>query len=254
LAGERPTAAGSLFSGEQVRALHDAVDSGEIGIAFQPIVDLRRRRLVAYEALARSKSPQFASTPEMFEVAMQAGRIAELGRLHRRQAVARCAGYRLFLNVNPNEFDYGWLVRPDDPIFHHKWPVTLEITESVPIKYFAQCHSILAEIRSKGIALAIDDFGAGYSNLKYIADLRPDYVKLDRELIAGIAPDTPQARLVKSIVVLCHDMGAKVLAEGIETVTELDTVMAFDVDLGQGYLLGRPADPPPEMIWPGTRR
>jgi EAL domain-containing protein (putative c-di-GMP-specific phosphodiesterase class I) len=185
---------------------------------------------------------------------MQAGRIAELGRLHRRQAVARCAGYRLFLNVNPNEFDYGWLVRPDDPIFHHKWPVTLEITESVPIKYFSQCHSILAEIRSKGVALAIDDFGAGYSNLKYIADLKPEVVKIDRELVAGLAPETLQSRLVKSIVVLCHDMGAKVIAEGIETVTELETVMALDVDFGQGYLLGRPADPPPDLIWPGTRR
>lgn len=250
----RGFAVGTLFSPEQVRAIHLAVDTFDVGIAFQPIVDLVRRRIHAYEALARPKSGLFRSPPEMFEVAMQAGRIAELGRLHRQQAAQRCPGYRLFLNVDPYEFDYGWLVRPDDPIFHHRWHVTLEITESVPIKFFSQCHSILAEIRAKGISLAIDDFGAGFSNLKYIADLEPEIVKLDRDLIAGVTPDSAQARLVRSLVVLCHDMGAKVIAEGIETKVELDTVRALGVDFGQGYLLGRPADPPPDMIWPGTLR
>ncbi len=250
----RSFAVGTLFSPEQVRAIHVAVETFDVGIAFQPIVDLRRRRIYAYEALARPKSSLFRSPPEMFEVAMQAGRIAELGRIHRQQAVQRCTGHRLFLNIDANEFDYGWLVRPDDPIFHYRWQVTLEITESVPIKYFSQCQSILAEIRSKGISLAIDDFGAGYSNLKYISDLHPEIVKFDRELIAGVAPESSQARLIGSLVVLCHEMGAKVIAEGIETQVELDTVVALGVDFGQGYLLGRPADPPPDLIWPGTRR
>jgi EAL domain-containing protein (putative c-di-GMP-specific phosphodiesterase class I) len=250
----RSFAVGSLFSPEQVRAIHLAVDTFDVGIAFQPIVDLRLRRVYAFEALARPKSRLFASPVEMFDVAVQAGRIAELGRHHRQIAVQRCPGYRLFLNVNANEFDYGWLVRPDDPIFHHRWHVTLEITESVPIKYFSQCHSVLAEIRKKGVELAIDDFGAGFSNVKYIADLRPEIVKFDRELIAGVAPATDQARLLDSLVRLCHEMGAKVIAEGIETKVELDTVIALGVDYGQGYLLARPADPPPEMIWPGTRR
>lgn len=247
-------AIGTLFSPDQVRAVHSAVDDANVGVAFQPIVDLRRRRTWAFEALARPKSEHFSGPLEMFEVAMQAGRIAELGRIHRQQAIQRCQGYRLFLNVDPNEFDYGWLVRLDDPIFHCRWPVTLEITESVPLKYFSQCKSVLAEIRSRGVTLAIDDFGAGYSNLKYISDLRPEIVKLDRELVAGVSPDTDQARLLGSIVRLCHEMGALVIAEGIETVTELQTVVALDVDYGQGYLLARPADPPPDMIWPGTQR
>jgi len=230
------------------------VDEGEVGIVFQPIADVRRRRLHAYEALARPRTGIFASTPEMFEVALQAGRIAELGHLHREQAVRRCVGYALFLNIHPHEFDYGWLVRPDDPMFRHKWPVTLEITESVPLKYFTQCHSVLAEIRRKGIALAIDDLGAGYSNLKYIADLEPEIVKLDRDLIAGLTPGSRPFRLLQSIVDLCHRMEAQVTAEGVETESELEAVTELDVDFVQGYVFGRPADPPPDLIWPGTRR
>lgn len=247
-------AAEPLFSAEKVRALHEAVDSGDVGVAFQPIADVRRRRLHAYEALARPKTTHFASTPEMFEVAIQAGRVAELGRLHRDQAVKRAQGYPLFLNIHPHEFDYGWLVRPDDPMFRHRWPVTLEITESVPLKYFAQCHSVLAEIRRKGVSLAIDDLGAGFSNLKYISDLEPEVVKLDRELIAGLLPDTRQFQLLKSLVDLCHRMEAQVIAEGVETESELDATIQLGVDFVQGYVFGQPADPPPDLIWPGTRR
>lgn len=250
----RVLAAEPMYSAEKVRAIHESLDSGSVGIVFQPIADVRRRRLHAYEALARPRSPLFASTPEMFEVAIQAGRIAELGRLHRDQAVRRATGYPLFLNVHPHEFDYGWLVRPDDPIFRYRWPVTLEITESVPLKYFSQCHSVLAEVRRKGISLAIDDLGAGYSNLKYISDLEPEVVKLDRELIAGLAPDSRQFRLLASIVALCHSMDAQVIAEGVETEAELEAVTELDVDFVQGYVFGRPADPPPDLIWPGTRR
>jgi EAL domain-containing protein (putative c-di-GMP-specific phosphodiesterase class I) len=247
-------AADPLFSAEKVRAIHDAVDTGDVGVVFQPIADVRRRRLYAYEALARPRTGVFVSTPEMFEVAIQAGRVAELGRLHRDQAVKRAQGYPLFLNIHPHEFDYGWLVRPDDPMFRHRWPVTLEITESVPLKYFAQCHSVLAEIRRKGVSLAIDDLGAGFSNLKYISDLEPEVVKLDRELIAGLTPDTRQFRLLTSIVDLCHEMEAQVIAEGVETESELEASIQLGVDFVQGYVFGRPADPPPDLIWPGTRR
>src|SRR5690606_19909865 len=136
------------------------------------------------------------------------------------------------------------------PIFWHNEEVYLEITESVPIHFFEQCHSVLAEARSKGVKLAVDDLGAGFSNLKYIADLAPDVVKLDRELIAGVSVGTRQHRLMRSLVRLCEDMGARVVAEGIETVEELRAVMEAGVHYGQGYLLARPGFPLPEFTWP----
>ncbi len=243
-----------MLDAERVRAIHEMVDLGQVGIAFQPIVDVHRRRVFAYEALAANHNPLFASTPEMFEAAVQAGRVAELGRLHRDQAIRLCPHQPLFLNIDPHEFDYGWLVRPDDPMFRHRHPVTLEITESVPIKYFTQCHSVLGEIRQKGISLAIDDLGAGFSNLKYIADLQPELVKLDRELIVGCSPGNRQSRLLCSIVALCKEMSARTIAEGIETVGELRAAIDAGVDFAQGYLLGRPACPPPDLNWPGMQR
>ncbi len=239
---------------DRIRVIHDVVDRGDVGIVFQPIVDVHRRRLHAYEALARRTTDVFASTPEMFEAAVQAGRVAELGRLHRDQAIRYCPGHALFLNVDPHEFDFGWLVRPDDPLFRHRYAVTVEITESVPIKYFSQCHSVLAEIRRKGVSLAIDDLGAGFSNLKYISDLEPEVVKLDRDLISGVARGNRQYRLLASLISLCHEMEAQVIAEGIETEHELKAVIELGVDFAQGYVFGMPAAPPPDLIWPGTLR
>jgi EAL domain-containing protein (putative c-di-GMP-specific phosphodiesterase class I) len=245
-----PFEVGPLFSAEQVRAIHLALDSSDVEVAFQPIVDLRRRTVHAYEALARPTGEVFRSPMELIDVAVQAGRIAELGRLHRKQATARCPRHPLFLNIDANEFDYGWLVRPDDPIFTHRSQVTLEITEAVPIKYFSQCHSVLAEIRRRGVQLAIDDFGAGFSNVKYILELEPEIVKLDRELIAEIAPRTRQAALCAALTELCHAMGARVVAEGVETLAELRTLMELGVDLAQGFLIGRPASWPFDVRWP----
>jgi EAL domain-containing protein (putative c-di-GMP-specific phosphodiesterase class I) len=238
------------FPAEKIEAVHALIAASALGVAFQPIVDLRTRKIHAYEALARCSSERFRGPAELFAAATEAGRVGELGRLHRELASRDCAGKTLFLNIHPAELDHGWLVRPDDPIFRHRGQVTLEITETVPLHYFSQCHSILAEIRAKGIQLAIDDFGAGFSNLKYIADLQPEIVKLDRELVVGLAEGTRQYQLLKSIVALCHDTGSRVIAEGIETVDELRGALALGVDFAQGYLLGRPAAPPPGITWP----
>lgn len=241
-----------MATADQIRAIHRHIDDEELEIAFQPILDLRSRKIFAYEALARPGDGSFSNPLEMFEAAVDAGRVAELGRLHRSQAIRECRGWPLFLNLYPDEFAHPLLIRPDDPLFRHKWPVCLEITESVPLKYYEQCHSVLAEMRKKGVMLAIDDLGAGYSNLKYISDLAPDLVKLDRELIADLRGGTRQFRLLQAIVHLCHEMEAKVVAEGVETPVELALVRAADVDYAQGFLLARPALPPPRVHWPET--
>jgi EAL domain-containing protein (putative c-di-GMP-specific phosphodiesterase class I) len=153
----------------------------------------------------------------------------------------------LFVNLHPNEFDEGWLVQPDDPIFHHDHAVYLEITESVPLSHFSLCHSVLAELRGRGVLLAVDDLGAGYSNLKYISDLSPEVVKLDRGLIVNLKEGTRQHRLVSAIVRLCEDLGTKVVAEGIETEEEARAVVATGAHYGQGFYFARPSFPPPAL-------
>ncbi len=235
---------------EKIKAVHEVVDEGLFGVVYQPIVEIATRKIFGYEALARTISTEFESPEDLYRAAVQAGRVGELGRVHRALAVSQCPGWPLFINVFPNEFDSGWLVRPDDPIFSHRRPIYLEITESVPLSYFDQCHSVLAEVRKKGVSLVIDDFGAGYSNLKYIVDLEPDVVKLDRKLVAGVEAGSRQLRLLQSIVRLCKEMDAKVVAEGVETVAELAAVQLAGIDYCQGYLLARPGYPAPRVHWP----
>jgi EAL domain-containing protein (putative c-di-GMP-specific phosphodiesterase class I) len=246
------TTSGRAGGAGELEAVHRIIDEKLLRIAFQPILDLHTRKLFAYEALARSPLPIFESPVQLYQAAIRAGRVGEMGRLHRTQAIRTCPNWPLFININPNELDHGFLVRPDDPIFWHRQPVYVEITESAPLLYFEQCHAVLAEIRKKGVHIAVDDFGAGYSNLRYISDLTPDIVKFDRQLVAGIREGSRLYRLMRSLVRLCKEMGAKVVAEGIETVDELAAVETARVDFAQGYLLARPGLPLPVPQWPAA--
>jgi len=187
----------------------------------------------------------------MFEHAVAHNYCGRLGRVIREATFSRCGGVPVFVNIHPAELSQRWLVQPDDPIFRHDHDVFLEITESVPFSHYSLCVSVLSEIRMRGqIKLVIDDLGSGFSNLKRISDLQPQVVKLDMELIAGIDQNETQRRLVASIVRLSIDMGALVVAEGIETKDELAAVIDTGAHFGQGYLLARPSYPIPSIMWP----
>jgi EAL domain-containing protein (putative c-di-GMP-specific phosphodiesterase class I) len=228
-----------------IKGLPGVLTLGDLSVVYQPIVSLQSTKPFAYEALVRSNSPHWINPPKLFDEAIQSRCVGALGRAIRELSTNHCPGAPLFLNVHPNEFDESWLVQPDDPIFTHDSQIYLEVTESVPLTHFAFCHSVLREIRGKGVALAVDDLGAGYSNLKYIADLRPEMVKLDRTLIADLADDRRTQVLVRHIVQLCHELGARVVAEGIEQETEMKAVIDCGADFGQGYYFARPAYPAP---------
>jgi len=232
-----------------VGKLGETVSAGHLFVAFQPIVDLERREVFGYEALARCKSAIFKEALALIKEALAAKCMGELGRELRAMSVRSCPRTALFLNIHPSEFNEGWLVRPDDAMFFHDEPVYLEITESVPLSHYQHCHGVLKEIRGRGISLAVDDLGAGYSNLKYIADLSPEVVKLDRQLVANLRSETRLQKLVTALVRLCGDLGAKVVAEGIETREEMRAVIDTGAHYGQGYLFARPACPAPIVDW-----
>lgn len=238
-------------SQDEVDAIDRVLTEGALEIVFQPIFDLREGNAFGFEVLTRGQDKMFSDAGKMFDVATRSGQVGELGRLQRTAAVKQAPQNPLFINVHPGEFDHPLLIRPDDPIFRHTEDVYLEITESAPLSYFEQCIHVLGELRKKGMRLAIDDFGAGFSNIKYISDLNPDIVKLDRELITGVQEGSRQFLLLESVVRLCKDMGAQVVAEGIETPRELVMVERAGVDFCQGYLLGRPSLDPSVESWPG---
>jgi EAL domain-containing protein (putative c-di-GMP-specific phosphodiesterase class I) len=235
-------------------ALRTVLDQRLLKVVYQPVVELRTRKIFAYEALVRSLSAEFKGPLELFAAAVAERCTGELGRAIREMSIAGCPDTPLFLNVHPAELNERWIVQPDDPVFQHSSDVYLEITESVPLSHFQLCRSILDEVRDRGIYLVVDDLGAGYSNLKYIADLHPRVVKLDRELVAGLVRDSRLFKLVSGMVVLCKELDAVVVAEGIETPVELDAVMESGAKFGQGFLLARPAFPPPSVTWPEMPR
>lgn len=223
----------------------------DIEVVFQPIVDLATKKQLAVEALTRCKLPEWKSPVALFQQASVAGFCGRLGRIVREVTFERCAGVAVFVNVHPDELSARWLVRPDDPIGFHDARVYIEITESAAFEYFDLVSGALRELTARtGAFTVIDDFGAGYSNLKRIADLEPDVVKLDRLLIRGLEQSRRQQTLVRGVVELCVDIGAKVVAEGIETADELRAVIDVGAHYGQGYLLARPAHPIPEIAWP----
>lgn len=218
--------------------------------AFQPIVDLKTGKIFAHESLARTKAPEFDGPMALFAAAVAENMTGQLGRLLRALSLEGCPDHPLFINIHPAELNEKWVVQPDDPIFNHSSDVYLEITEAVPLSHFRLCKDMLAEVRGRGVHLVVDDLGAGYSNLKYIADLHPRVVKLDRDLIAGLTKDSRLFKLVSAIVRLCSELDSKVVAEGIETHTELEAVIAAGARYGQGYFLARPTFPPPPIKWP----
>lgn len=236
---------------KSLAAFSEALTEDDLGVVFQPIVDLSDGSMFAVEALVRCKTPSLSPPPVLFDHAVKHDYCGRLGRMIRDLTVRHCSGLPIFTNVHPVELSQRWLVRPDDPIFSHDSDIYLEITESVPFSHFDQCVSVLEELRGRGsVHLVIDDLGSGFSNLKRIVDLAPRIVKLDLELIRGIDKDSRQQRLVRSIVSMCEHQNADVVAEGIETVDELKAVIDSGAQYGQGYLLAKPANPIPAIDWP----
>lgn len=224
------------------------VRASDLAVVFQPIVRCNSLEVFAYEALARCSLPHLRDPEVLFAHAARHGRCGELGRFIREIAVPHCAGRPLFLNVHPHELTQGWLVRPDDPIYSHDCDIYLEIVESMPFDDFDLSWRVLRDVQSHGnVLLVIDDLGVGFSNLGRISKLSPRIVKLDRQLIAGMTIGSRQHLLVAGVVELCRDLGAMVVAEGVETVEEFDAVRTAGAQYAQGYLFARPAFPAPPV-------
>jgi len=205
-----------------------AIANGQVYVDLQPVVELATGRIHGYEALARCKLEALATPLQLFATAIAQGALDRLGRELRRQSVIAANGATLFLNVHPSDD----LTHDEDPIAAHAGRLVLDVQEASPI---------LEPLRERGIEIALDDFGTGYSNFGSIAELDPELVKLDREVIAGVRIHSRRHQLLTSLASLCMAQGAVVVAEGVETRDELLAVMAAGIPLAQGYYLGRPS-------------
>lgn len=233
---------------DSLQGIRSLITADDLSVVFQPIVRVDTLAVFAYEALVRCRKEAFRHPPELFRRAVEEACTGRLGRMIREVAVPLCAGVPCFLNVHPIELQERWLVRPDDPLYFHDAPVYLEVTESVPLLHSDLCHEVLREVRKRGnVHLVVDDLGAGFSNLRHIVDLEPKVVKLDRGLVANVDGNARQRLLVEGLVRLCADLGAEVVAEGVETAAEYQVLRDTGVQYAQGYLFARPAFPLPEV-------
>jgi EAL domain-containing protein (putative c-di-GMP-specific phosphodiesterase class I) len=214
----------------------------DLTIVFQPIVDLASATVAGYEALARF--PGTASPDVWFAAAAEAGLGAELEALALRRALAFLPDLPpdTFLTVNVSPHLLG--SAPVAAAFAE--PVTLrrvvvELTEHMPTPDLAALREQTAALRGRGALIAIDDAGSGYAGLQQLAEVRPQLVKLDRALVAGVDNDPVKAALAEMIGTFTNRVDAWLLAEGVETVGELAVFARLGVPLAQGWLLGRPA-------------
>ena len=235
----------SLEERERARRVNDlraSLRDRLVYVDYHPIVLATTREIFGYEALARGQMRTLRSPEVMFEVAAEADLIWELSRLCRARALegmsTRLEGDQLlFINVDPTDFN--------DPAFTEQEVaepsrVVIEITERTAIKDYPKFRDRLKAFRDMGYRFAVDDAGSGYAGLGSIANLEPDFIKLDISLISAIDTNFIKQNLVQTTVKFADDHGAKVIAEGVERAEEFKTVQELGVHLVQGFFLHRP--------------
>lgn len=246
---EAATAAKSVEERERARRVDDlrtSLRDRAVYVDYHPIVVATTRQIFGYEALARGVMRSLRSPEVMFDVAAEADMIWELSRLCRSRAIEGIEtrlgpGELLFINVDPHDFA--------DPAFTEaevKDPsrVVIEITERTAIKDYPKFRERLKAFREQGYRFAVDDAGSGYAGLGSIANLEPDFIKLDISLINAIDSNFIKQNLVESMVKFANDHGAQVIAEGVERSEEFETVKSLGVHLVQGFFLHRPITAP----------
>ncbi len=236
----------------KVMCLNKIINNEEIKIVFQPIVNIINKTILGYEALARGPVKSEMENPEiLFNIASEGNIVWDLERLCREKALSIFPKFKkgqyMFLNNEP-EVIY-------DPRFQameilkklkvHPKNIVLEITERTAIKNFPAFRAALSYFKSKGFKISVDDAGAGYASLKSIAMLNPDFIKFDINLIRNIDNNLIKQNLILSLIDIARRIKATVIAEGVETKSEFETIKKLGVQYAQGYYLARPGKPFP---------
>jgi diguanylate cyclase (GGDEF)-like protein len=238
--------------------LRQALLKREFVVHYQPIVSLKTREVAGFEALVRwQKSPSELVYPgDFIAVAEDTGLILFLGMWVLREACRtlrdwqvtfpRSTPLTVSVNVSARQFGQPDLVQQIRQIIEETGvdpsTVTLEITESVTMSDAEHAIRILSQLREIGVRFSIDDFGTGYSSLSYLHRLPLDILKIDRSFISAMSEGSESLNIVRTIMRLAKDLGIDVVAEGTETITQLNHLSDLDCEFGQGYYFSRPVD------------
>lgn len=240
--------------------LIDMVRENRLTNHFQPIVDMKSGEVFAYECLLRGQeNGQLVYPDKIFSTARETGLLFQLDLAARRAAIRNAARQglqtKIFVNFTPTaiydpvnclsstvELCRQCGLAPEQMVF--------EIIETDHVDDTEHLVSILDYYRERGFGVALDDLGAGYSSLDMMRDLKPDYVKLDRDIISGVHKNAFKASIAAQMLECAREFGVRTVAEGVETLEELEWMRDHGADYAQGYLLARPGSPPPVPQWP----
>ena len=236
--------------------LHRALERGELKPVYQPKVEIATGRIVGVEALLRWDNPELGNVaPARFiPIAEQTGLIVPIGDWVLRTACMHASAWqreygirtRVAVNLSIRQFYQRDLLRAiDDALVKSGLTpacLELEITESIAMSRIDVVEHLLAGIRELGVELSIDDFGTGYSSLAYLKRFPVQCLKIDRAFVRDLGHDADSAAIVRSIVALGHGLQMRIVAEGVETDTQLAALREFGCDQCQGFLIARPLD------------
>jgi EAL domain-containing protein (putative c-di-GMP-specific phosphodiesterase class I)/CheY-like chemotaxis protein len=230
----------------QFERVRGVLDRG-VNVIFQPIFDLRQGTAVGHEALARFPSAPDRSTEAWFEEAEAVELRTELEMAAIRAALTRMDDLPgeafLAVNLSPETACSPHLLRAVE-FAHSPRRVVLEVTEHAPVRDYAKLNAAIGKLRTRGVRLAVDDAGSGFASLQHIIRLAPDFIKLDIALTRDVDSDLARRALAAALISFATEIGATMIAEGIETEAELGTLRELGVTYGQGFHLARPAELP----------
>ncbi|OGX38368.1 MAG: hypothetical protein A3C36_06235 [Omnitrophica WOR_2 bacterium RIFCSPHIGHO2_02_FULL_52_10] len=234
--------------------LRKAISERQFVLHYQPIYSVKDRKVTRLEALLRWQHPQrgLIYPDEFIPLAEETGLILDIGKIVFDMVCTQIRGWQqkglkvveTAINFSTKQFEQRGLVK----FFKEKTLETgitpslliIEITENVAIHDLDRCIQLMNEIKGIGIQFSLDDFGTGFSSLSCLNALPVDFLKIDRTLIKNLGQDRNNEAITKSIILMSHEMGFKVVAEGVETQEQLNLLQAYGCDEAQGYLLGKP--------------
>ncbi|MBI3771858.1 MAG: EAL domain-containing protein [Gammaproteobacteria bacterium] len=230
--------------------LQKIVIEEDIHTVYQPIVEMKNLDILGYEALSRGPvDSEFRNPMLLFLVAAEFGLSFELDSLCRRKAISNIRNLgtnkKIFINtlaitIHDPQFRGRYLEKLLEDIKLKPENVIFEINEKMAIDNYDLFRTALKDYSDIGIVHANDDVGAAYSDLERIMELNPGFMKLDISLVRGINKSHIKQQIIKAMVNMAKGLGSQIIAEGIETPEEYETLLALDVDYGQGYLFGKP--------------
>ncbi|MDK3258346.1 sensor domain-containing phosphodiesterase [Blastococcus capsensis] len=218
------------------------LERGAVEIHLQPVVDMVTGAVAGHEALSRFPAWGGDGPADLFSEAAATGVGVELEEVAVRAALleaGRLPGdLTLAINLSADALLCPAVV--DVLLDHAGCPLAVEITEHSPVEDYPAVIAITRRLRRAGVAISVDDAGAGYASLQHILRLNPDVIKLDSGLVMGLHTDRARQAMTSAMVAFAGETGARLVAEGVEEAAERDTLIARGVRYGQGYLFGRP--------------